>query len=77
MSETNDPQCATCRFSKHAAFGSSSLECHISPPVVVVLSSEAVTCWPQVSPDNWCGEYEAPPKPRSARYGGGAIAHEE
>ena len=69
VSETNDSQCETCRFSdEHPESGGEFLECRKSPPVVIVLDGKAATCWPQVAPANWCAEYKKSPTPRKRRY---------
>jgi hypothetical protein len=39
--------------------GSYHYECHRLPPFVAVVERAVKSGWPQVSRDDWCGEWEA------------------
>ena len=73
MSDTNEPQCGSCEFTRPAAAGRMhSLECHKSPPVIVADDSGPLTCWPTVTPEDWCAEYKGLKTRDKPRVGGGA-----
>ena len=57
-----DAMCQGCRY----WFGDSSVgnkegECHFYPPQVVVVDEDILTYWPEVSPDDYCGQFAPPP----------------
>lgn len=64
--------CTSCRYSQ-VDHGSEDegfmdgplLRCHRFPPAVFALDDVASQTWPNVGPDDWCGEYEAEPEPLS------------
>lgn len=64
--------CDSCRYARPCreadrAVAELTMECHRRPPVVVPVqeASEGWTvagqAWPQVDPEDWCGEYRPAP----------------
>jgi hypothetical protein len=39
------------------------LRCHRYPPQVFALGDEAAQTWPNVTPDDWCGEHRPERRP--------------
>jgi hypothetical protein len=61
--------CLTCRYSQvdHApdeGYDDGPLmRCHRYPPQVFALGDEAAQTWPNVGPDDWCGEHRPERRP--------------
>lgn len=54
--------CTSCRFSQvdHDDEGfvdGPLLRCHRYPPTVASVGDEMAQTWPNVGPEDWCGEY--------------------
>lgn len=55
--------CTDCRYSQvdHDPDGGFDdgplLRCHRYPPSVVAVDGEVVQTWPNVGPEDWCGEH--------------------
>lgn len=52
--------CSSCRFAKVAVGEDDAprLDCRRFPPAVIT-TDEVLVAWPQVSDDDWCGEWQA------------------
>jgi hypothetical protein len=52
--------CADCTFSVVHEFNDSivGLRCQRYPPQIFVLDSRVEQCWPVVTNEHWCGEWE-------------------
>lgn len=51
--------CLTCRWSDYRVGddGNTFIECKRNPPVPVSLNGEMLVVWPQVSVEDYCGEW--------------------
>lgn len=57
MDATN---CTGCRYSQVDTAEDDGMpiwRCHRYPPQLVGLDGEVLQSWPNVGPDDWCGEY--------------------
>jgi hypothetical protein len=63
----SSPNCTNCRYSRvdHEPDGSYGdgplLRCHRYPPQLVTMEGMPAQSWPNVGPEDWCGEYEPEP----------------
>lgn len=63
----NHESCQSCRFSRLGQMGGQTmLQCRAQFPQVVLVpmmggAPQAVTLWPSVEKDHWCGKFEGDP----------------
>ena len=55
-------ECTSCEFAELTVGDDGPrIDCRRYPPGYVTFDGEPARVWPQVSADDWCGEYQASP----------------
>jgi hypothetical protein len=48
-----------CPFCEFAEFGEEECgDCHLNPPVIIVICDEVESCYPTIFLDGWCGQFK-------------------